>query len=114
MKQLQEFFYQEREKVFLPDAFFVQRVMTRLNEKAEEVGIWEMVPASSGRVLVLAALLLVCFAAFDEFIPVTPQRGIVDMALETEQGPVETRVLSGTEDAGHEFIEELIAMENEQ
>jgi hypothetical protein len=43
-----------------------------------------------------------------------PRQGIVDMTLESEQGPVETRVLSGTEDAGSEFIEELIAMESEQ
>jgi hypothetical protein len=114
MKKLQEFFEQERKRVFLPDALFVQRVMARVHRKVEDVGIWEGVPTSSWRVLVLAAALLLCFLALDAFVPVTPQRGIADMALESEQGPVEARVLSGTEDAGSEFIEELIAMESEQ
>ncbi len=114
MKKIEEFFRQERQRVFLPDAYFVQRVMARLSRKAEDVGVWDMVRKPSRSVLVLAVAMLLCFFALDVFIPVMPQLGPVDMTLESEQGPVETRVLSGTEDDGQEFIQELIAMEGEQ
>jgi cell division protein ZapA (FtsZ GTPase activity inhibitor) len=114
MRRLQEFFDQERQRVFLPDAYFVQRVISRFNQKVEDLGIWATVPTSSRAVLVLALVVVLCFLALDEFVPVMPDQGIVDAFLESEQGPVDSRVLSGTEDAGHEFIEELIAMEGEQ
>ena len=100
--------------MFLPDAYFVQRVMANLSLRAEDAGVWDMVRTPSRSVLVLAVALLLCFLALDEFIPVMPQQGPVTMTLESEQGPVETRVLSGTEDDGQEFIQELIAMEGEQ
>ena len=73
-----------------------------------------MVRTPSRSVLVLAIALLICFLALDEFVPVMPRLSPVDMTLESEQGPVETRVLSGTEDDGQQFIQELIAMEGEQ
>lgn len=114
MKKLAEFFQKERQRVFLPDAYFAQRVMARLSQKAEDVGVWEMVPKPSRSVLVLAVTLLLCFLTLDEFFPVMPRQGPVDMILESEQGAVESRVLSGTEDDGHDFIEELIVMEAEQ
>ncbi len=114
MKRLAEFFQHERQRIFLPDQYFVQRVMAKLSQKAEDAGVWEMVPRPSRSVLALAVALLLCFLALDNFVPVMPKQGPVDMTLESEQGPVESRVLGGTEDDGHEFIEELIAMEGEQ
>jgi hypothetical protein len=114
MKRLHEFFKHERQTVFEPDAYFVQRVMARLNRKAEDIGIWEMVPSSSRPVLVLALVLLLCFIALDEFVPVMPERGLISAVLESEQGPVEAQVLSETEDADQDFIQELIAMEGDQ
>lgn len=113
MKQLKEFFNEERKRVFTPDPYFVQRVMARLNAKVEqEAGIWDMIPVSSRPVLAFALILVLCFVALDLFVPVMPQRGIVDAFLESEQGPVESRLLSGTESADQEFVmEELIALE---
>jgi hypothetical protein len=114
MKRLNEFFNHERQRVFQPDAYFVQRVMAGLNRKVEDIGIWEMIPSSSGPVLVLAVALLLCFMALDEFVPVMPERGLISAVLEAEVGPVEAQVLSETEDEDQDFIQELIAMEGEQ
>jgi len=116
MNQLKDFFKAERKRVFVPDAFFVTRVMARLNEGAvRESGIWDFVPSSARPVLAVALLLILCFAGFEMFVPQLPQRGMVEAFLDTEQNTAESFLYSEADvPARQELLEQLISWEDEQ
>src|SRR5207247_11107640 len=108
MKPLKEFFDAEKKRVLEPDAFFTQRVMARLNERAAEnsernewsvrdFGFWDIVPGSTRPVLGLALILILCFVAVELFIPQVPQRGMVESFLAPEQSPAESFLYNDTE-----------------
>ena len=116
MNQLKDFFDAERKRVFVPDPFFVNRVMARLNEGgATEFGIWDIVPSSTRPVLAVALILILCFAGFEAFVPQLPQRGMVEAFLELEQNPAESFLYSESDiPARQDVLEQLIAPEDEQ
>ena len=114
---LKGFFDSERERVHTPGPFFTSRVMARLNGGHRiENGVWELVPSSVRPVLALALILFVCFVAVQVFVPQIPQREMIQVTLEAEQGPGES-LFYGEEDelpAGQELLEQLIALEDGQ
>jgi len=116
MNPLEDFFGIERRRVFEPDAFFTQRVMARLNERAvQEYGIWDIIPNSTRPVLALALMLIVCFVVVDVFIPQIPQRGMIESFLESEQTPAESFLYSGADmPSRQDVMEQLIAPEDQQ
>jgi hypothetical protein len=66
MNRLKDFFESERNRVFLPDAFFTQRVMARYDERLNEnrfreIGVWDAIPSSTRPVLAIALLLILSF-----------------------------------------------------
>lgn len=117
MNQMKDFFDQERKRVFAPDAFFTQRVMARLNESpSRETGIWEVVPTSSRSVLAFALMLILCFVLVEVLVPETPQRGMVESYLDSEQNPTESFLYTDIDDvpSDHEVLQQLIALEDTQ
>jgi hypothetical protein len=116
MSQLNDFFKAERKRVFVPDTFFVTRVMARLGEgRAKEFELWDIVPGSARPVLAVALLLILCFAAFEFLVPELPQRGMVEAFLEAEQNPAESFLYNETDVPGRqELLEQLVAWEDEK
>jgi hypothetical protein len=116
MNPLKDFFEAERKRVFAPDAFFTQRVMTRLEERrSADAGIWEIVPTSSRPVLAFALMLILCFVLLEVFVPQEPERGMVEAFLEPEQSPVESFLYSEPDLPSHqEVLQQVIALEEEQ
>ena len=118
MNQLKDFFDSERQKFFEPDAFFIQRVMSRLSERKEgiieEFGIWEALPSSTRPVLAVALVLILCFIGIAFFVPQLPQRGMVESFLAPEQNPAESFLYNDTEVPSRPVVlEQLIAVEEQ-
>ncbi len=116
MNPLRDFFATERKRVFEPDAFFTQRVMTRLNEnRTREVGFWDVIPGSTRPVLALALMLILCFVAVEMFVPQLPQRGMVESFLAPEQSPAESFLYNDIDvPSRQDVLEQLIAPEEQQ
>ena len=116
MNRLQDFFDNERKRVFEPGPYFTQRVMARLNDRvSQESGIWEAISISTRPVLAIALMLIVCFVAVETFIPQVPQRGMVESFLEAEQNPAESFLYNGTDvPSRQDVLEQLIAPEDQQ
>src|SRR5262245_60732384 len=114
MRQLRDFFDEERKRIFSPGPFFAARVMARLTGRnIRETGIWEVVPTSARSVFALALLLVVCFLALEFFIPQIPDREMIEAFLEPEQTAAET-ILYNEDDvpAGQDFLE-MIGLEEQ-
>jgi hypothetical protein len=105
MNGLNEFFKEERKRVYQPGPFFTQRVMSRLKEpEIAEVPIWEGVTNAARLVFALALILIVTFAAADMFFPQMPQRGMIEAYLEPEQDPGSSFLYTGTELPGNQEL----------
>jgi hypothetical protein len=119
MNQLKDFFDSERQKFFEPDAFFTQRVMSRLCEWSkdgiiQEFGIWEALPSSTRPVLAVALVLILCFIGIAFFVPQLPQSGMVESFLAPEQNPAESFLYNDTEVPSRPVVlEQLIALEEQ-
>jgi hypothetical protein len=116
MNRLQDFFNEERKRVFEPGPYFTQRVMARLNDSvSQESGIWDAISTSTRPVLAIALVLIMCFVAVQTLIPQTPQRGMVESFLEPEQNPAESFLYSGSDvPSRQDVLEQLIAPEDQQ
>ncbi len=117
MNRLQDFFKEERKRVFEPDAFFTARVMARMKERPlADTGIWEVVPSSSRPVFALAVMLILCFALVELFVPATPQRGMIESYLAPEQNPAESFLYTEAAEVptDNEVLHQLIALEDSQ
>jgi len=120
MNQLKDFFDSERQKFFAPDAFFTQRVMSRLSERSkegiiEEFGIWEALRSSTRPVLAFALVLILCFIGIAFFVPQLPQSGMVESFLAPEQNPAESFLYNDTEVPSRPvLLEQLIALEEQE
>jgi len=115
MNELRQFFDLERKRVIEPDPFFTQRVMARLNERSvQDFGIWDVIPGSTRPVLVVALMLILCFAGVQMFIPQLPQRGMIESFLESEQNPSESFLYSETDlPTRQDVLAQLIASEED-
>jgi len=113
---LKEFFESEKSRVFVPDTFFTKRVMARLGGASTwKSGIWEIMSGSARPVLALALVLILCFVAIELFVPQTPQRGVVESVLESEQSPVESLIYNDTDVPARQVVlQQLIAGEDER
>ncbi len=113
---LKQFFESEKSRVFVPDTFFTKRVMARLQGVSTwKYGIWELMPNSTRQVLALALALILCFVAIELFIPQTPQRGVVESVLESEESPVESLIYNDTDVPARQVVlQQLIAGEDER
>jgi hypothetical protein len=116
MNRLQDFFNEERERVFEPGPYFTKRVMARLNDSASrESGIWDAISTSTRPVLAIALVLILCFVAVQTLIPQLPQRGMVESFLEPEQSPAESFLYNGADvPSRQDVLEQLIAPEDQQ
>jgi hypothetical protein len=120
MNRLKDFFESERNRVFLPDAFFTQRVMARYDERMNESryrglgGVWDAIPGSTRPVLAIALLLILSFVAVEVFVPQMPQSGMVESFLAPEQSPAESFLYNDTEVPSRQvLLEDLIALEEQ-
>jgi hypothetical protein len=116
MKDLKDFFDEEKKRVVTPDPFFHVRVMARLGEtRSRDFGIWEVIPGSTRSVFALAVMLMLLFVAVQAFVPQVPERGFVDSLVEAEQSPRGTILNSGTEmPADQEFFNKLMGFDDSQ
>lgn len=74
--QLNDFFKEERKRVFEPGPYFTQRVMARLSERAP--GFWEVIPRATRSVMTLALIVLFAVLAIQILVPVEPTRGPIE------------------------------------
>jgi len=116
MNRLQDFFNEERNRVFEPGPYFTQRVMARLNDRvSQESGIWDAISISTRPVLGIALVLILCFVAVQALIPQMPQRGMVESFIEPEQNPAESFLYNGNDvPSRQDVLEQLIAPEDQQ
>jgi hypothetical protein len=116
MNPIKDFFEAERKKVFAPGPFFTKRVLARLGQpRSQESGIWEVIPISARPVLMLALVLIFSFVVVQVIIPQIPQRGMIEAYLEPDQNPPESFLYSESDvPSGQEFLEQLIALEEQQ
>jgi hypothetical protein len=113
---LKKFFESEKSRIFVPDTFFTKRVMARLQGASlRKSVVWEIMSRSSRPVLALALALILCFIAIELFVPQTPQRGVVESVLESEQSPVENLLYDDTDVPARQVVlQQLIAGEDEK
>jgi hypothetical protein len=91
MNGLKRFFDEERKRVIEPGPFFTERVLARIDQGVfQDSAIWEMVPGSTRPVFAVALMLMLCFIFVEVFLPQTPQRGLIESYLESEQNPAES------------------------
>ena len=116
---LKDFFDAERKRVFVPDSFFTQRVMARLNERwtgarLPDLGIWDIMPSSTRPVLAIALVLILCFVAAEMFVPQMPQSGMVESFLAPEQSPAESFLYNDTDvPSRQDVLQQLIELEEQ-
>ena len=67
---LNNFFKEERKRVFEPGPYFTQRVMARLSETVPS--IWDLIPRAIRPVMALSLILLFGVLAVQILIPVEP------------------------------------------
>jgi hypothetical protein len=102
MNGMKDFFESERKRVFEPDAYFTQRVMTRLNDRRatagfQDLGFWDIVPSSTRPVLALALMLILVFVAGEILMPQLPESGMVESFLAPDQSPSESFLYNDTD-----------------
>ena len=110
MTKLDNFFKEERKRVFEPNPFFTQRVMARLREATgSEAGVWEIVPGAVRPVFALALMLLFAVLAIQILVPVEPTRGAIEAAVTSDLTPSEVLLFTGGEAPTNSvYIQELI------
>jgi hypothetical protein len=99
---LKDFFRHERDRVITPGPFFSKRVMELVRElhaRPEiDYGLWDVVADLTRPVFAVALVVILGFLAVEVFIPVVPERGMLETWLEVDQTPGgESLLYSGTE-----------------
>jgi len=110
---LQDFFEEEKKRVFLPGPYFSARVMAKLREVQSPPVIWNFIPDATRPVLGLALALIIGFAAIQFFLPPVPEQGFVVGVLEAERNQSEAPFLYSGPDipADHELLNQLMGLE---
>lgn len=90
---LNNFFREERKRVFEPGPYFTQRVMARLPERLP--GFWDFVPRATRPVMALALILLFGVLAVQMLIPTElPRHGAIEAYLGQDLTPRERMLLA--------------------
>jgi CBS-domain-containing membrane protein len=84
---LNDFFNEERKRVFEPGPYFTQRVLARLSERVP--GVWEVIPRATRPVLGLALALLFAVLAVQILMPVEPARGPIEAYATQDLSPMD-------------------------
>jgi hypothetical protein len=74
--QLNDFFKEERKRIFEPGPYFTQRVIARLSERVP--GMWEFVPRAARPVMALSLMVLFAALAVQILIPLEPSTGPIE------------------------------------
>jgi hypothetical protein len=115
--KMDDFFKNERARVFEPGPYFTQRVMAGIaGRKASlrENGIWDGVMAGARPIFALALVVLLAFLAIQLFVPDIPDRGPIDAFLSPDQTDGEHMLYSGSEPSSPELEKMLIITEDGQ
>ena len=88
---LNNFFKEERKRVFEPGPYFTQRVLARLSEKVPTV--WELIPRATRPILALSLVLLFGVLAVQILVPVEPARGPIEAYVGQDLTPSERMLL---------------------
>jgi hypothetical protein len=115
--KLDEFFKNERKRVFEPGPYFTQRVMAAISARLpeREIGIWDGVMAGARPVFALAMVLLLGILAIQLFLPDNmPDRGPIDAVLGPEQTDGEHLIFTGTDPSVPELEKMIIITEDGQ
>lgn len=91
--QLNDFFNQERKRVFEPGPYFTQRVMARLSERVPSM--WEFVPRAARPVMAVSLMVLFAALAVQLLIPVEPSRGPIEAYVIQDLNPRERMLFIG-------------------
>ena len=67
---LNNFFKEERKRVFEPGPYFTQRVMARVSQAVP--GVWDVIPRAVRPVMALALILLFAVLSVQILLPVEP------------------------------------------
>jgi hypothetical protein len=108
---LKDFFKQERNRVFTPSPFFSQRVMALVRDRSAkqelDYGLWDIVADLTRPVFAVSMVVFLVFVAVQTFVPVIPDRGMLEAYLEPDQTPGESVLYSGAEPPNREelFVE---------
>lgn len=97
---LNNFFNEERKRVFEPGPFFAQRVLAQLRSvriPTRVPAIWDTVPAATKPVFAIALMLLFAVLAVQLLIPIEPTRGAVEAYVTVDLTPTETLLLTGAD-----------------
>ena len=111
--KLDEFFKNERTRVFEPGPYFTQRVMARLKGQREN-GIWDGVVAGARPVFAIALVVLLAFLAIQLFVPIVPARGPIDAFLSPDQTDGEHLLYTGADPSSPELDKMIIITEDGQ
>ncbi len=114
MNELRKFFESEKLRIFAPDAFFTKRVMARFENASWKSGIWEILPKSTRPVLIFALMLILCFVAFELFIPQIPQYEVEESVLESEQSPAESLIYNEVDVPARQVVLQQLITTEEQ
>jgi len=116
--ELNQFFKEERKRVYEPGPYFVQRVMARWAEldrerRFRENSVWEIVLNARRPVLALALTLLLALVALELLVPIEPRRGIVEAYLVPESVANRFFFLESVQ-ATPEVVEHMVMVEDEE
>ena len=73
---LNDFFKEERKRVFEPGPYFTQRVMARLSERVPS--LWEVIPRAARPVMAVSLMVLFAVLAVQILVPVEPASGPIE------------------------------------
>ena len=109
MNSLNDFFKEERKRIFEPGPYFAQRVLARLSERVPS--LWDVVPRAVRPVMGVALVLMFGVLTVQILIPVEPTRGAIEAYVEQDLSPRERMlVIDPQMPAGVQF-EELMLLE---
>jgi len=116
--ELNNFFKEERKRVFEPGPYFTQRVMARLASAevgAKIAGFWDGIPGAVRPVLAVALTLLFAILAVQILVPVEPARGALEAYVGQDLTPRERMLFADPQSApGTAQFEGLMVLEPEQ
>jgi len=114
--QFNDFFKEERKRVFEPDVYFAKRVVARLKEQpVQESGLWDVVLGATRPVFAVALTLVLALICIQMLVPAQPARGMVEAFLDRQVPAGESLIYSDSEAApNHDVLEQMMVLESGQ
>ena len=92
---LNDFFKEERKRIFEPGPFFTQRVMARLSERVPS--LWEVVPRAARPVMAVSLMVLFAVLAVQILMPIEPAHGPIEAYLGQDLSARERMLFIGSD-----------------